>query len=140
MNSYDEDDRLDSLIGQKYDDFHTIDWQRDLARDRLRHKYVVKRKDVGVQGWIASMWDATSGWACVLLVGITAGTCHIMYSINCNPLGTVAGVIDIGAKWMSDLKVGVCADRFWLDKEHCCWASDDEVYARSGCPNVRTIL
>jgi hypothetical protein len=24
-------------IGQ-YDDFHTIDWQRDIARDRMRHR------------------------------------------------------------------------------------------------------
>lgn len=22
----------------QYDDFHTIDWQRDLARDRMRHR------------------------------------------------------------------------------------------------------
>ena len=26
-------------LGQ-YDDFHTIDWQRDIARDRMRHRYV----------------------------------------------------------------------------------------------------
>ena len=26
-----------------YSDFHTIDWQRDLARDRMRHRYIVKR-------------------------------------------------------------------------------------------------
>ena len=26
-------------IGQ-YDDFHTIDWQRDIARDRMRHRQV----------------------------------------------------------------------------------------------------
>lgn len=27
----------------KYGDFHTIDWQRDLARDRLRHKMIEGR-------------------------------------------------------------------------------------------------
>lgn len=37
------------------------------------------------------MWDAGAGWLCVLLVGLTAGA--------------VAGIIDIGARWMSDLKV-----------------------------------
>ena len=26
-------------LGQ-YDDFHTIDWQRDIARDRTRHRFV----------------------------------------------------------------------------------------------------
>lgn len=30
-------------IGQ-YEDFHTIDWQRDLARDRMRHRYIVKKR------------------------------------------------------------------------------------------------
>ena len=27
-------------LGQ-YDDFHTIDWQRDIARDRMRHRYQI---------------------------------------------------------------------------------------------------
>lgn len=36
-------------IGQ-YEDFHTIDWQRDIARDRMRHRYIVKK----VQD---SVWD-----------------------------------------------------------------------------------
>lgn len=36
-------------IGQ-YDDFHTIDWQRDLARDRMRHRYIVKKRQ-------NSLWD-----------------------------------------------------------------------------------
>lgn len=36
-------------IGQ-YEDFHTIDWQRDIARDRMRHRYIVKK----VQN---SIWD-----------------------------------------------------------------------------------
>jgi hypothetical protein len=36
-------------IGQ-YEDFHTIDWQRDIARDRMRHRHIVKkRRD--------SVWD-----------------------------------------------------------------------------------
>lgn len=30
-------------IGQ-YEDFHTIDWQRDIARDRMRHRYILRRK------------------------------------------------------------------------------------------------
>ena len=32
-------------IGQ-YEDFHTIDWQRDIARDRMRHRYIVKKRQV----------------------------------------------------------------------------------------------
>ena len=37
LNS-ESDDHLPPGFGQ-YDDFHTIDWQRDLARDRKRHRY-----------------------------------------------------------------------------------------------------
>ena len=116
---------------QRYDDFHTIDWQRDLARDRLRHKRVAQRTgyDSSVLGFLASLLDASSGWLCVLIVGVCAGS--------------VAGLINIGTKWMSDLKEGVCASRFWLDKEHCCWAAnltDDEAFAHQGCDQVRSFV
>ena len=41
-------------LGQ-YDDFHTIDWQRDIARDRMRHRFIVKkRRD--------SLWECVKGW------------------------------------------------------------------------------
>jgi hypothetical protein len=43
---YDSDDIPG--IGQ-YEDFHTIDWQRDIARDRMRHRYIVKKRQVGFE-------------------------------------------------------------------------------------------
>lgn len=43
-------------------------------------------------GLLQAAWDAGAGWICVLLVGLAAGA--------------TAGIIDIGARWMSDLKVG----------------------------------
>nr|CAD2158905.1 unnamed protein product [Meloidogyne enterolobii] len=109
----------------KYGDFHTIDWPRDLARDRLRHKCIraYRRKDFPF-GSILTIWDAGSGWICVLLVGMAAGA--------------IAGVIDIGARWMSDLKDGICADRFWLDREHCCWAANDSAFKDNDCLNWRS--
>lgn len=36
--------------------------------------------------------------------------------------GCVAGVIDIGASWMTDLKLGICPTAFWLNQEQCCWS------------------
>ncbi len=33
-------------LGQ-YDDFHTIDWQRDIARDRMRHRHIIAKKRMG---------------------------------------------------------------------------------------------
>lgn len=68
-------DALDDLppgIGQ-YDDFHTIDWLRDIARDRMRHRNIVKKKQEGVWEKVKSAHDAWSGWLCVLLVGVAAG-------------------------------------------------------------------
>lgn len=59
-------------IGQ-YDDFHTIDWQRDIQRDRMRHRFIVKRKNESILAMIKSTHDAWSGWLCVFFVGITAG-------------------------------------------------------------------
>ncbi|CAL1532460.1 unnamed protein product [Lymnaea stagnalis] len=103
-------DTLDDLppgIGQ-YDDFHTIDWLRDIARDRMRHRHIVKKRHEGCWEQIKGAHDAWSGWVCVLLVGVAAGTC--------------AGFIDIGTSWMSDLKEGVCLEAFWFNREQCCWS------------------
>ncbi|XP_022902115.1 H(+)/Cl(-) exchange transporter 5 isoform X1 [Onthophagus taurus] len=97
-------------IGQ-YEDFHTIDWQRDIARDRMRHRYIVKKKQDSIWNLIEGAHDAWSGWLCVLLVGVATGF--------------VAGVIDIGASWMTDLKFGICPQAFWLNEEQCCWSSEE---------------
>eukprot|EP00049_Salpingoeca_infusionum_P000803 m.42478 g.42478 ORF g.42478 m.42478 type:complete len:791 (-) comp10693_c0_seq2:209-2581(-) len=90
---------------QQYDDFTTIDWARDLSSEILR-----KKKDVRKRPRWQRVWDAASGWVLVLLTGILAGLC--------------AGVIDIGADWLDDMKEGVCPKAFWLNKEHCCWAEE----------------
>lgn len=66
--------------------------------------------------------DAWSGWVCVLLVGIFSGC--------------VAGVIDIGASWMTDLKLGVCPQAFWLNREQCCWSSNETSFDSGNCSQV----
>jgi hypothetical protein len=38
------EDPEDSVGFSGYSDFHTIDWQRDLARDRMRHRHIVKKR------------------------------------------------------------------------------------------------
>ena len=104
-------------LGQ-YDDFHTIDWQRDIARDRMRHRHIVKKKQDSVTDLIKGAHDAWSGWVCVLLVGLTSGV--------------MAGVIDIGASWLTDLKFGICPSAFYLNMEQCCWSSNETVRDISG--------
>ena len=62
--------------------------------------------------------DAWSGWLCVLLVGILSGM--------------VAGIVDIGATWLTDIKLGICPSAFYLNKEQCCWSSNETVVDISG--------
>ena len=110
---------LDAIPGLgQYDDFHTIDWQRDQNRDRHRHRHIVKRKGDSLLGLIKGAHDAWSGWVCVLLVGLTSGV--------------MAGIIDIGATWLTDLKFGICPSAFYLNMEQCCWSSNETVRDISG--------
>ena len=79
-------DTLDDLppgIGQ-YDDFHTIDWLRDIARDRMRHRHIIKKKNDGFWERVKSAHDAWSGWVCVLLVGAATGTLISIFHIAVN--------------------------------------------------------
>ncbi|XP_077869292.1 H(+)/Cl(-) exchange transporter 4-like [Saccoglossus kowalevskii] len=95
----------------KYDDFHTIDWLKDIQKDRQRHKRIHRDRDKSPLNKLKAAHDAWSGWLVVFLVGVGAGTC--------------AGIIDIGASWMTDLKLGVCPQAFYLNREQCCWAEND---------------
>ncbi|CAG0894404.1 unnamed protein product [Cyprideis torosa] len=116
-NHMDPEGELPPGFGQ-YEDFQTIDWQRDIARDRTRHRHIIKEKLLSVFGRMKGAHDAWSGWVCVLLVGIAAGTC--------------ASLIDIGASWMVDLREGICPAAFWLNKEQCCWGSDETLSYEGG--------
>ncbi len=111
------DDLPEPGMGQ-YDDFHTIDWQRDIARDRMRHRHIVKKKKNSLCDLIRGAHDAWSGWLCVLLVGLCSGV--------------MAGIIDIGATWLTDIKFGICPSAFYLNREQCCWSSNETVIDISG--------
>lgn len=103
----------------QYEDFHTIDWQRDIARDRTRHRSLTKKRSDSIFRFLASVQDAWAGWLCVLIVGVLTGT--------------IAAIIDIGAAWMKDLREGICPQAFWFNKEQCCWASNDTVFEGHAC-------
>lgn len=70
-------------LGQ-YDDFHTIDWQRDIARDRMRHRHIVKKKKESICDLIRGAHDAWSGWVCVLLVRPLSGLEPLTFKANAN--------------------------------------------------------
>ena len=51
----------------------------------------------------------------------------------------MAGLIDIAADWMTDLKEGICLSALWFNHEQCCWASDETTFEeRDKCPLWKT--
>lgn len=89
----------------------------------MRHRYITKKKQDSIWDLLKKTHDAWSGWVCVLLVGVATGA--------------VAGVIDIGASWMSDLKYGICPQAFWLNREQCCWSSNESTFDNGNCSQVK---
>ena len=55
-------------------------------------------------------------------------------------LGALAGLIDIGASWLSDIKEGVCRDAFWLNREQCCWSANDTTLDEERCSQVSSMF
>ncbi|RHZ61178.1 hypothetical protein Glove_349g121 [Diversispora epigaea] len=92
-----------------YDDFTTIDWIHDFAKERAEQQKVKQQK--GFIGQLKIVYDGMQGWIVVLLVGITSGI--------------IAGIIDITSDWLSDLKEGYCHTAFYLSRKNCCWGYDD---------------
>ncbi|GAU98531.1 hypothetical protein RvY_09664 [Ramazzottius varieornatus] len=109
----------------KYDDFHTIDWLRDNAMDRQRHRRFNQAKKQSSLDWLRSGMDASSAWICVFLVGLACGVC--------------ASVLDIGTAWLIDLRDGVCSKGFWFNREQCCWGSNQTTFdGQYECPQWMT--
>ena len=102
-------DNYESLVG-KYQDFHTIDWLRELDRSRLRHRRI--HETSGSRSFLKKSIDASSGWTSVLLIGLATGL--------------FAGVINIVSESLADFKSGVCTKGLHLNRESCCWSSMHE--------------
>lgn len=158
--SFDLDSNYAVKITGQHENFHTIDWLRELSRSRQRHRQI-KQGTYTTLGEnsdnaetfpipnptpgfnlcknlcnftftsnfpfislsyplsstsrkkISSILDASSGWLCVLLIGIASGFC--------------AGVVNIVSESMSDFKTGICTQGgIYLNKEACCWSSEHE--------------
>ncbi|EPY83607.1 chloride channel 3 isoform 1 [Camelus ferus] len=108
-----------------YDDFHTIDWVREKCKDRERHRRINSKKKESAWEMTKSLCDAWSGWLVVTLTGLASGA--------------LAGLIDIAADWMTDLKEGVCLSALWYNHEQCCWGSNETTFEeRDKCPQWTT--
>nr|XP_020651488.1 H(+)/Cl(-) exchange transporter 5 [Pogona vitticeps] len=86
---------------------------------------ITNRSKESTWALIHSVSDSFSGWLLMLLIGLMAGA--------------LAGLIDISAHWMTDLKEGVCLNGTWYNHEHCCWNSPETTFKdRDKCPEWRT--
>lgn len=104
---------------KRYEDFSTIDWVQDAAREQLRRR--ARRKENagfferdGVLGWRRKLWesyDAGQAWLVVTLVGVV--------------IGLNAAALNIITEWLSDIKLGYCTTAFYLNEQFCCWGAEN---------------
>lgn len=103
---------------KRYEDFTTIDWVQDSAREQLRRR--ARRKENagfferdGQLGWrrkLRESYDAGQAWIVVTLVGAA--------------IGLNAGFLNIVTEWLSDTKRGYCSTAFYLNENFCCWGDE----------------
>lgn len=106
---------------KRYEDFSTIDWVQDAAREQLRRKARRKQRDSysiglggrGAIGWrrrLYEAYDAGQAWIVVTLVGAA--------------IGLIAACLNIITEWLADIKLGHCETAFYLNENFCCWGAE----------------
>lgn len=116
---------------KRYEDFTTIDWVQDAAREQLRRR-ARRRENAGVSGrrgrfgvrhklW--ESYDAGQAWIVVTLVGAA--------------IGLNAAFLNIVTEWLSDVKLGHCTTAFYLNENFCCYGAENggfcNLHLRFGC-------
>ena len=110
---------------RRYEDFTTIDWVQDSAREQLRRR-ARRRENAGFferdgrLGWrrkLRESYDAGQAWIVVTLVGAA--------------IGLNAGFLNIVTEWLSDIKRGYCTTAFYLNENFCCWGAESGKIAPS---------
>ncbi|CAD6448675.1 c19c9d1e-5e2d-41d9-b8c1-bf2f7b030e7e [Sclerotinia trifoliorum] len=103
---------------KRYEDFTTIDWVQDAAKEQIRRK-IQKEQTAGFfesggrAGWRYKLWesyDAAQAWIVVTLIGAA--------------IGVNAAFLNIITEWLSDIKLGYCKTGFYLNESFCCWGED----------------
>ncbi|KAK1825701.1 putative chloride channel protein [Podospora conica] len=102
---------------KRYEDFTTIDWVQDAAREQLRRKARRKRHagriDTGRMDWryrIQESYEAAQGWIVITIIGVA--------------IGMNAAFLNIITEWLADIKLGHCKKAFYLNEDFCCWGED----------------
>ncbi|CCG81610.1 Putative uncharacterized protein [Taphrina deformans PYCC 5710] len=106
---------------KRYEDFTTIDWVQDAAREHKRKEEQMRRSEAlygdsrRLQSWKDWLWesyDAGQAWLVFMLVGAC--------------IGLNAACLNIMTEFLGDLKTGYCSNGWYLNKEFCCWGESDE--------------
>ncbi|KAG4305745.1 hypothetical protein PORY_000655 [Pneumocystis oryctolagi] len=93
----------------KYRNFSTIDWVDENTKERYRKQTIQKLK--GIHGQIIRFLDFSQLWVIIIFTGIS--------------IGIISGFIDIVSGWLSDIKNGYCRSGFYLNRNFCCWISEN---------------
>lgn len=110
-----------------YDDFSSIDWIFEYARERQRLRFILSHSK-GLFGFLRRAWDASTIWLVLIATGVFTGV--------------LAASIDVASDWLGDLKTGYCAAEhgkggmqwFYLNKVFCCWGLDEWAFCRDWHP------
>lgn len=105
---------------RRYEDFTTIDWVQDAAREQIRRRgkrkesagfFFERRRFVGWRQKVWELYDAGQAWIVVTLVGAA--------------IGLNAAFLNIVTEWLSDIKLGHCTTAFYLNENFCCWGAEN---------------
>ncbi|RKP20039.1 hypothetical protein ROZALSC1DRAFT_28428 [Rozella allomycis CSF55] len=96
-----------------YDDYSTIDWIHDFAKERIRLRKLkeLAKKD-GLKGVLILAFDASQAWLITFLIGLF--------------VGVISAFLTLAIEWLVGMRHGYCSDAFYLSKRFCCWQISDE--------------
>ena len=106
---------------KRYEDFTTIDWVQDDAREQLRRR--ARRKENENAGFFAR--GRLLGWRGKLSDSYEAGQAWIVVTIVGAVIGLNAAALNIITEWLSDVKLGYCTTAFYLNEQFCCWGAEN---------------
>lgn len=99
---------------KRYEDFTTIDWIQDSAREQKRRSARRHARSSTHASWrlrILSAYDAAQGWLVFALIGVA--------------IGMNAAFLNIITEWLADSKRGYCTTAFYLNESFCCWGAEE---------------
>ncbi|PNS16047.1 hypothetical protein CAC42_4448 [Sphaceloma murrayae] len=105
---------------KRYEDFTTIDWVQDAAREQHRRK--ARRKHYGT---VYTDEGEKVGWRTKIYEAYDAGQAWIVVSLIGAAIGLNAAFLNIITEWLSDIKLGHCTTAFYLNESFCCWGAEE---------------